>query len=170
MIQERAVLDFLLFETSDDDGSTWVEWTGDLNSLDVSRGGERSGASSKVEVGTLSAVLINAGDPLAGGELKPNAVVRLRHRVTGDTVYTGRLVDLSTVYRLDKQTGKTTTVVSFTAADSVRSHQAITRYGAVTAGGVGYETWAQRIIRLSASAVTDVNPPADDSPIVRYAI
>lgn len=170
MIVEQPVLTFLQFETSDDDGATWVEWTGELNLLDGSRGGRRSGASTTVEVGTISATLINAGDPIDDDRLKPNVRVRLRHRTTLNTVLSGRLVDLATEYRVNKETGEQTTVVTFSAADAVRSHAAITRYGAVTPGGVGYETWASRINRLSTSAQTTVNPPADDSPIVRYAI
>jgi hypothetical protein len=170
LILEQPVVAFLVFETSDDDGDTWVEWTGALNTVESNRGGKRSGASSTVEVGTLTATLINAGDPLDSEDLKPNVKVRLRHRVTDDTVYTGRIVDLSTAYQLDKQTGETTTLVTLVTADAVRSHSAVTRYGAVTDGGAGFETWALRMNRLAASAMTDVNPPADDSPIVRYAI
>lgn len=169
MITEQAILNLLVFESSAD-GVDWVEWTGSLRSVDANRGGKRSGASTTVEVGTLAAVLVNAGDPMEGDDLKPNVRVRLRHRETDDTVFTGRIVDLSTTYKLNKSTGDTTTVVSLIAADSVRSHAAIKRNGAVTSGGVGYETWATRIIRLSTSALTDVNEPADDSPIVRYAI
>lgn len=169
MIVEQAVLNLLTFESSKN-GTTWVEWTGSLQSIDSNRGGKRSGATSTVEVGTFNATLVNAGDPLTTNALKPNLRIRLRHRVSGDTVFTGRIVDLSSKYRVDKRTGKRTTLVTLTAADSVRSHSAVTRYGAVTAGGVGYETWAQRINRLVLSAQTSVNPPADDSPIVRYAI
>lgn len=149
---------------------TWTERTGALNNLSVQRGGGRAGASSTVEVGTLSGDLINEGDPAEEPGWKPNLIVRLRHRTTGSTVFTGRVVDIFVSYKLDKQSGKSTTIVTFTAADSVRSHSAITRFGAVTDGGVGYESWAQRIIRLAASSATEVNPPADDSPIVRYAI
>ena len=169
MIVEQAVLDLLIFESSKD-GTTWVEWTGPLRNIDSNRGGKRSWASSTVEVGTFTATLVNAGDPLTTNALKPNMRVRLRHRVTSESIFRGRIVDLATAYKLDKKSGKKTTFVTVIAADAVRAHGAVTRYGAVAAGGVGYETWAQRINRLVLSAQTDVNPPADDSPIVRYAI
>lgn len=175
MITEIAVLEFLVLETSED-GVDWIEWTGALREIDGGRGGKRSGASTTVEVGFISATLINSGDPLTDSGLKPNLRVRLRHRDAVDVdenplaVFTGRIVDLFTIYRLDKQTGVTTTIVNLTAADSVRSHGAITVAGAVTSGGVGYEQWAARINRLAASALTDVETKTDDLPIVRYAI
>jgi hypothetical protein len=165
-VAEQAVLNFLAFETSDDDGDTWVEWTGKLRELSSARGGKRAGATLTVELGTLTATLVNADTT----GLKPNVLLRFKHRVTDDTVFTGRFVDLYTAHKLDKSTGKFTRLVTIVAADSVRSHAAVTRHGAVTSGGAGFETWAQRIARLASSAVTTVNAPADDSPIVRYAI
>lgn len=85
-------------------------------------------------------------------------------------IFTGRIVDIDTRYQVDKSTGRKDTFVTISAADSVRDHANTTRYGAVTAGGVGYETWAQRIIRLSSSATTPVETPADDAPIQKYGI
>lgn len=169
MINEGPVADLLVFEVSAD-GVSWEEWSGPLNALDISRGGRRSGATNPVEVGTLTATLIDAGDPLEDDTFKPNLRVRVRLREGTDTVFTGRLVDLATAYLLDKSDGTQNTTVTVAAADAIASHSAVTRHGAVTAGGVGFETWAQRINRLASSAVAAVNPPADDSPIVRYAI
>ncbi len=52
--------------------------------------------------------------------------------------------------------------VSFTAADGIRSVNNTQRYGAVVENGAGFETWAQRMRRLSQSASTATNPPTDE--------
>lgn len=90
--------------------------------------------------------------------------------VPGEVFFTGRLVDLATSYRLDKSNGEKTTYVSISATDAVSSHNNSIRPGAYSGIAPYYETWAVRINRLDDSAVTAVNPPADDSPIVRYSI
>lgn len=169
MIAEQPVIEFLVFESSGD-GESWDEWTGSLLNVSGTRGGLRSGATSTVEVGQLTFTLRNAGDPIEDERLGPNLRVRVRHRVTGDAVFTGRILDIFTAYHVDKATGQTNTVVTVVAVDAVSAHAAVTRYGAVTPGGAGFETWSPRITRLAESAVTDVDVPPDDSPIVRYAL
>ena len=203
MILEQPLLNLVRLDTFD--GVTWVPWAGAVRSLTVQRGGQRSGPVSTVKPGILSATLVNAGDPLAEGVLKPNLPIRMvtpyttlddfdapyaglslderdalwagstlndlaNEAVELVTIFTGRIHDLNSAYLLDKSTGATTTTVTITASDAVASHANVTRYGAVTEGGVERETWAARIIRLAASSVTEIEPPADDSPIVRYAI
>jgi hypothetical protein len=85
-------------------------------------------------------------------------------------VFTGSVLDLASTFSIDKRTGKKTRVTTLTATDAVQSHAATPRHGAVSSGVDEFETWAQRILRLTSSAVTEVQPPADDSPIVRYAL
>lgn len=87
-------------------------------------------------------------------------------------IYTGRINDINTVTLLNKTTGVETDHVNLVAVDGIAALSNTTRYGAVTDGGAGYETWAHRIIRLadSAPAGVDVQAPADDSPIVRYQL
>lgn len=335
MILESALYPALELETFE--SGVWTPWLGKANSVSISRGGKRNGISATVGVGTLTCTLINSGDPLAGGSLKPNLPIRIgkppvgpetvtvaaatvysqtfegvannasnpdswvtvsgtavntlwggsplsqgnysmtvgrtatggaattSRTITGLTVglsttvtaiacslapsgttgtigvsgigsattvavsasantnfsytfvptatshtvfltlangsgsgqvgtwdnivvtrnsylapnpayvapvpvFTGRIVDVDVDYAMDKSTGSFTTFVTISAADSVRAHAATTRYGAVTSGGAGFESWANRIIRLSTSSTTAINPPADDSPIVRYGI
>lgn len=203
MINERDVLSLLRFDTFDADTQSWVAWAGGLNSLDIQRGGQRSGVTTTVESGLLTATLVNTANPLTDDRVKPNVPVRVVTPYTsfadfnaqyegqdfGDfntlwagksfgqfnaaylpliPVFTGQVMDIASTFSFDKATGEKTRFVVFTATDAVRPHTSTKRFGAVS--GVGSESWAQRIIRLSSSATTDVETPADDSPIVRYAI
>lgn len=87
----------------------------------------------------------------------------------GAIIWTGVISDIETDYDIDKS-GDSVAYVHVSAVDAVSAHKANTRYGAVTDGGVGYERWAARINRLAASSTTPINPPGDDTPIVRYAV
>lgn len=168
MIAEHPLLGILTLETYDPDTAAWTAWTPDLNQTTIQRGGARNGPTTTVEPGILTARLVNAGDPLAGSTLRPNLPLRIR--AGEEPIFTGRIHDLATTYELDKSSGELTTFVSISASDAVASLANTIRYGAVTDGGIGFETWAQRINRLALSAVTTVDPPGDDSPIVRYSL
>lgn len=167
MIIEYPLVQLLELETLT--GDVWSPWTGQLRSLSITRGGNRRGPTTTVDVGSLVATLVNAGDPLAGGTLAPNKPIRLRDSSTDLTIWRGRIDDIFTDYKLDKSTGTTTEILTISAVDAVASHGSITIYGAFTTGAT-FESWASRIIRLSASATETVIAPADDAPIVRYAI
>lgn len=336
MISEDPLVQLLQLETYDAATTSWVPWFSAANAVSVQRGGKANGASTTVDVGTLSATLVNAGDPLTDTRLKPNVPIRLMRKDVGEPtiaiaavsaysqgfessvdswtavagttaarantfstgptyahagthvltvqrtstggatsvyrnlggltigrsytltawfnnadessyqysfigvngignsatldngflagwaqhsftfvatsithtavlnttagntfvpaywddvvlnqnaytlpnpayipavpVFTGRINDLATTYQLNKNTGEMTTFVNISATDAVSAHANTTRYGAVSAGGVGYETWASRVIRLATSSTATITPPADDSPIVRYGI
>jgi hypothetical protein len=73
-------------------------------------------------------------------------------------LYTGNIEDVQVDF-----SRKGDTFVTITAADAVKQHNNTQRYGAVVEGGVGYETWANRIRRLVASSTADVNPPGPES-------
>lgn len=168
MITETPIIETLIFEAFNEGTAKWEAWTGDLNSLSIQRGGQRNGVQVTVEPGLLNAVLINAGDPLIDNRLKPNTRVRVGVLVSGkfEPIFTGRISDLLMTHTLDKSRNVTTTRVAILATDSVTAHAGTTRYGAIS----DPETWALRIRRLSESAITNVVLPADDSPVVRYAI
>ncbi len=170
MISETALAGFLELETYI--GGVWVPWLAKASSVEVNRGGKRNGATSTVDVGILTLVLVNAGDPLAGGQLTPNMPARLTLTTVTPAlpIFTGNILDVDTAYALNKKTGKLSTYVTVTIVDAVAAHTNVTRYGAVTAGGAGYESWANRIIRLAASSTATINPPIDDNPIARYGI
>lgn len=170
MIHEQPITNLLAFESYDAATATWIGWTGALRALGATRGGKRAGVTATVEVGILSAELVNAGDPLQDARLAPNVPVRIISTLNNEPIFTGKLVDLDVDYELDKSTGKTYSITKLAAADAVAAHNNTTRYGAVTDGGAGFESWANRIIRLAASSTTPINPPEDDDPIVRYAI
>ena len=85
-------------------------------------------------------------------------------------VFTGRVLDIITRFQIDKTTGEKTRFVTVTATDAVQSHSAKTRYGVLSDGDDGYESWASRIMRLAASSATEIQPPGDNSPIVRYSL
>jgi hypothetical protein len=170
VIIESPVITVLTFQSYDAGTASWVTWTGDLNGVGATRGGKPSGVTATVDVGILSATLVNAGDPITDSRLAPNVEVRLLSALSSEPVFTGRIIDLDVDYVLDKKTGVLTSYTTLVAGDAVVAHANTTRYGAVTAGGAGFESWANRVIRLATSSVTDINPPADDAPIVRYAI
>lgn len=119
MTVDRAVVEFLVFETSDD-GVSWTEWTDALLGVDIERGGSVSGVAAQVEVGVMTATLVNEGNPLDGGTIQPNAIVRVRHLVTDDPIFTGRLRDLGVAYERDAVTGELVELVTVTASDAVR--------------------------------------------------
>lgn len=170
MISESPVLNLLELDIWDAATGTWMPTLARAKSVGGQRGSTKAGASATVDVGTLTATFVDVGDQLTA-TLKPN--MRVRIGLPGPpfvAFYTARILDLDTVYRLNKRTAKTTTLVTLVAVDAVSNHANITRYGAVTPGSVGYETWANRIIRLAESSATPINPPTDDNPIVRYAI
>lgn len=168
MTDELPVVNYLVLETSED-GSSWTEWTDPLVSVDITRGGTRRGASTSVEVGTLDAVLKNEGDPTQSDDFMPNLLVRVRHRDTGETVFTGRVVDVDVEDVLDRVTGTTDVFVTVSASDAVNSHESITVEGVVTGGGDTYEQWGERVDRLADYAVEDINPPDEEPPVSVYA-
>lgn len=166
MIIERALISILSLQIWADDIEDWEDWTADLAALTITRGGKRNGIAISVDPGLLSATLVNAGNPADDGRVHPNARVRIGLAEPFRPIFTGRIVDVVTAATFDPRTGTETLRVSFSATDSTAAHSGTTRYGVVSEP----ETWSARIRRLALSAVTDIEPPADDSDVVRYAI
>lgn len=75
------------------------------------------------------------------------------------SVITAKIADVVDRSDLDKNTGKVRTFTTITAVDAVQIHANTQRYGAVTDGGGGFETWENRVNRLAASAQAPVRVP-----------
>ncbi|SDQ11207.1 hypothetical protein [Microbacterium sp. cf332] len=166
MIIERPLLGTLSIQLFAEDIREWEDWTAELQSLTIQRGGKRNGVAVSVDPGTLTATIVNAGDPASDGRIHPNARVRVG-KLTGAgdllPIFTGRIADVFATVTFEKTSGARTLRVTLSAVDSVTAHANTTRYGVIS----DPETWAQRITRLADSALTEVVLPEDDSPLVR---
>lgn len=88
---------------------------------------------------------------------------------TRQSIFTGRIADLSTVYPYDKSNGTSRAMTQVTVADAVKVHVNTTRYGVETGAGVGFETFESRINRLSSSAQAPIEVPVIGAPREVYA-
>lgn len=73
MIREHPAIDLLDLEVFD--GIEWVRWTEPLTGVSIQRGGKRDGVTQSVDVGTLTATFVNAGDPLISEVTIPDTEV-----------------------------------------------------------------------------------------------
>lgn len=162
---EQPVLNLLKFQRFDLVNSVWDDFTAELTQVTANRGG-----TTAVDVGTLTAVMTVDVDPLQSGVLKPNQQVRLVLRDSGIALFTGSILDVDVQRIRDEAIQSDYLQATVTVVDAVAVLGSKTRYGAVVEGGVGFESWAQRIIRLAASSPSDVELPEDDSPITIYSI
>lgn len=101
----------------------------------------------------LEAFVVDASAAIRSVEITSDGIL-----YQDTSLFTGNLEDVQVDY--DR---KGNSFVAITAADAVKQHNNVQRYGAVVEGGVGYETWASRIRRLAESATADVNPPGTES-------
>lgn len=140
----------------------------DVTGLTIQRGGARSGLGIKTDVGLMSFNLRNAEDPMNGGSFVPGQVIRAKAGSgTLAPIFTGRIVDVSSTYPLNKANGVKSTSVTITVADAVYIHNSTPRSGALV-GPPYYETFEARINRLKASAEAPIDVPVVGAPIVKY--
>lgn len=132
--------------------ASWVDITPAVREIRVERGGARRGVVTALDVGTLTATLVDGFNPRTDHTLQPSRRVRLR-TLAGVALWTGQLIDIATESTKDKAHAFTT----FVAADAVQSLENTMAYGAIS--GNGYEPWAARIQRLCRRAVVPTNPP-----------
>lgn len=138
-----------------DETIEWRDYLGDAQTINITRGG-----AITVDVGLLTAELIRSDDPLAEEKILPGRPVRVALASTETPIFTGVVQDAhSGIERVGG--GLTRNRITVTAVDAVASHAKNTRYGAVTDGGVGHETWAERITRLGMSSDTPVALPEE---------
>lgn len=152
-------------------GDEELQWTGYLGvatSARFRRGGKRAGLAVEIQVGTLTIVLLNAGDPEDEPEINPNVPIRVRSKEDGSIMFTGVILDVDVEDRLDKNRGLVNSYVTIHAVDAVQAHANTTRYGAIAAGG--YERWEERIRRLSLSSLAPVNAPEVGASVIRYQL
>lgn len=140
--------------------------------LRIRRGGSRSGLGIQTDVGLMSFRLYNDEDPMNAGTYQPGQTIRAL--ATPDVgapvaIFTGRVVDVDSSYPLNKQTGERRTYTTITVADAVKVHTTTPRYGVVVPAP-GFETFEDRIQRLSASAQAAIVAPTVGGPREVYAL
>lgn len=149
---DLASIELLTFQMWD---GSWDDWTGSVSSVSIRRGG-----GVTVDVGTMTVTLVRDDDPLAEDAILPGQPVRIVLHGTSTPIFTGLVQDAAVGIVRDGG-GITRNAVTITAVDAVASHSKNTRYGAVTDGGVGHETFVARITRLAASSDTPVSLPTE---------
>lgn len=164
-MSDQPVLNLLKFQRLNSATSVWDDFASSLLNVSVTRGGVTT-----VDVGTLTAVLEVDSDPLQSGLLVPNQPVRIIVTATSTPIFTGTILDVDVNRVRDTSTRSDYLEATVTAVDAVAALGSLTVDGAVNDDGSGFESWANRIIRLAASSPTDVEMPADDSPVVIYSI
>lgn len=157
---DRATIDLLTVQFWD--GAAWDDWTGTTASVSIQRGG-----AVTVDVGTMTVVLIRDDDPLADELIVPGQPVRVVRHGTTNPIFTGIVQDAGVGIVRDPG-GTTRNAVTVAAVDAVSSHVKNTRYGAVSAGGAGHETFVARITRLATSSETTVSLPSEPSPALPW--
>lgn len=149
---DLASIDLLTFQIWD---SEWVDWSGTVSSIGIQRGG-----SVTVDVGQMTVVLVRSDDPLADESILPGQPVRVVRYGTTNPIFTGVVRDAAVGIVKDGG-GLTRNGITVVAEDAVASHTKNTRYGAVTDGGVGHETFVARVTRLATSSDTTVSLPTE---------
>lgn len=138
---------------------------GNATNVTLRRGGARTGLGLKTDVGILTFSLLNAEDPMSGGTLQPGQQIVARSLDAAGQpaeLFTGRVVDVSSTYPIDKGNGEQRAVVVVTVADAVKVHVETPRYGVSIPSG--FETFEARIGRLAGSALAPIEPPVEGAP------
>lgn len=140
----------------------WVPWLGSARSVRIRRGAAQDDVTASVEVGTLSLVLVNEGEPGSGAGIRPRVPIRARLAgEDGPMLFTGVIVDVDVAYDLDKSTNITTTITTIQAVDAVQAIANTPRYGAVIEDDRSWETWEARIHRYMRSTTVPYEIPPE---------
>lgn len=146
-------------------------YVGQALGVTIRRGGARTGLGVKTDVGLMSFQLLDAEDPMQGGTFQPGQTLRAVSRAAGGKfaeLFTGRVVDVSSAYPLNKGNGRLRAVTTITVADAVKVHGETPRYGVQIAEQ--FETYESRIRRLAGSALAPIDPPVEGAPREVYAL
>lgn len=142
----------------------WREWTNNVLNIDASRGGKAVDIAHVNDVGTLSVTLRDLTLDMQDPEFVAGQRVRLIH-INGTkrhTIFTGSIQEIE-LHRLRFASRRApVSVLQFVAVDAVRSHNEITRYGALPETGT--ETLAARLERLSLTADAPIAQPTEPIP------
>lgn len=140
----------------------WTPWLGSARSVRIRRGAAQDDVTATVEVGTMTLVLVNDGEPGPGTGIRPRVPIRARLAdEDGPLLFTGVIVDVDVAYQLDKTTNTTTTITTIQAVDAVQAIANTPRYGAVIEDDASWETWEARIHRYMRSTTVPYQiPPA----------
>lgn len=158
-MSDLATIDLLTVQLYD---SGWQDWTGTTSSISIRRGGQVT-----VDVGTMTLVLVRDDDPLADDAIMPGQQIRVVRYGTSTPIFTGAVQDASVGIIRDNG-GLVRNQITVVAVDAVASHAKNTRYGAITDGGVGHETFVARVTRLATSSDTTVSLPSEPSPALAW--
>lgn len=148
-----------------------IDFVAAATGVQIRRGGTRTGLGVKTDVGLMSFELLDAHDPMTGGTIKPGQEIRgVSRDLAGNLapIFTGRVVDITTRYPLNKGTGRLRARTIVTVADAVHVHGTTPRYGVSLAAG--FETFESRIARLAGSALAPIDPPVEGAPREVYAL
>lgn len=116
----------------------WRELIGQATSIDITRGAQAEGLTSQATAGVATINLLVPADTTPGLGLLPGARVRIRTRVGGTPIFTGRLEPVREQFGPGKERAVTLTVV-----DAIATLANTTLYGAA-----GPEPWNARVRRL----------------------
>lgn len=152
----------------DSDTLEWTDYTCELTNATLRRGVAGDLISNRPEPGRLNLTFKGAANPLTDTAIHPNIGVRLVYTPAPELViFTGRILDVQLLERVNKQTNERTIFTTITAVDAVPDLTNTTRYGAGAVGG--YEKWEERIERLAASSIVPVTLPIEGTPVLKYA-
>lgn len=156
---ERPVVTLLTFQVWDSDAGAWTDLHRYANEVTIKRGGQQSGASTAMQVGTLDATLYGPINLALQSALKPNSPIRVVKVDGGQPEFTGTIADLYQTIELDKSTNIKHVFTTVAAVDAVQSLANTPRSGVVSDSGVGYQSWPDRIRQLATSAQVPCDVP-----------
>lgn len=145
---------------ADGEDITWTEYADQLLSVNIIRGGRREGITVRNQPGMLTVALRDFEiDPFAPAFVAGQPV--RFSAVDGDErhlLFTGTVRDITTEW-LRTAGRRPIPVTTIVAVDAVVQHDATTRYGAMPPAG--QETFAERITRLTSTAIAPIEIPDD---------
>lgn len=138
---------------------TWNEYSDNLLSVSIRRGGTRDGITVRNAAGLLTVALRDFEIDPFNPTFVVDAPIRFSAILGGaeHTLFTGRVRDLKTDW-VTTSAGRTP-ITTIVGVDAVADLDATTRYGAMPEAGS--ETFRERIARLSSSAPVPIELPTD---------
>jgi hypothetical protein len=92
MIVESPVINFLTAAYYN--GTSWVTFTGNLQQVNITRGGKKSVFGNIIEPGIMTFDVLDALDPITVAAVKPSTPVRVSH-TNGTLLFTGKIEDIA---------------------------------------------------------------------------
>lgn len=135
--------------------STWQPYLGAALSVDIQRGGRPATILDEIQVGTMTLVLKDTGDPAAGAPIRPKSKIRIRSTVSPfRAVFTGWIEDVDTRYFYDRREKRIASRTTIVAVDAIKDLS--NRTLVMEPSELGAERWENRISRIAR----EFNSPA----------